>query len=110
MRCVEDMQNSVMFYDYLIDFSISFFENYLILSLLEMFFEKKKNLTIPLAFLLTMFSSYVNTHIYPPIYASFLLLFFLFIYTFINLEGSLLYKFLVPIFIYANLFILNVST
>lgn len=91
------------------DFFICFIENYLIISLLNLFFVQKKEQTFIYASLLTVLSSLVMAYIYPPIYASFALLFFLYIYTYFNLQGSRQLKIVIPLLVFMNLFLVNIS-
>lgn len=91
------------------DFFICFIENYLIISLLNLFFVQKKEQTFIYASLLTVLSSLVMAYIYPPIYASFALLIFLYIYTYFNLQGSRQLKIVIPLLVFMNLFLVNIS-
>lgn len=93
-----------------IDFILSFIENYIVISLLELFFEKRKHIKFITALIFTLFSNFININAYPAIYSSLFLLLFLYIYTYFNLTGNSQKKIIAPLLVYINLFIINGTT
>lgn len=102
------MPNTIIIISYLLDLFISFIENYLVLSLIEIFLSKKRNITIIYSIILTIISTIINNIFYPPLFSSFMLLILLYFYTFLNLNGSFKIKILIPLLSFSNLFIINV--
>ncbi len=101
------MVNISAFISIIFDISITLIENYLVISILELFFIKKRNFTIAFSLFLSFISTLLNTVIYPPIYASGVLLICLYVYAFLFLDGNKKLKVLLPTILFGNLFIIN---
>lgn len=104
------MENILVVFSFLFDFFITYIENYLIIRTLELFFLKKHNFTLLCSILFTVISTIINSIFYPPIFCFILLLLLLYIYVFLFLEGDCKLKAIIPILIFANIFIINTST
>lgn len=105
------MENFILEYGIYFDYLLALIENILLIKFIDLFFEKKRNISVLLAFLLTLFS--VCLHLIVPtsyhIYISFLLILLLVVYCRINLYGTWI-KELITIFgVYVNLFIIDIS-
>ncbi len=101
------MVNISAFISMIFDISVTIIENYLVISILELFFIKKRNFTIAFSLFLSFISTLLNTVIYPPIYASGVLLICLYVYAFLFLDGNKKLKVLLPTILFGNLFIIN---
>lgn len=103
------MPNTVLILKIFLDILISFIENYLLLSLLGIFFIEQNKLKPIIAMFFTIVSTAVNYYFYPPILSSLSLLCLIYGYTFIFLKGKLKSKIIIPLLVFANLFIINIT-
>lgn len=104
------MENFILEYGIYIDFIPTLIENILLIKFIDLFFEKKRNISILIAFLITLFSSILHQIVSTPyhIYISFLLIILLIIYCRINLYGTWQKEIITIFGVYVNLFIIDI--
>lgn len=104
------MENFILEYGVCFDLLLAFIENILLIKFIDLFFEKKRNISVLLACLLTLISIFLH-YIVPTayhVYISFFMIILLIIYCRVNLYGTWL-KEMVTIFgVYVNLFVIDI--
>lgn len=93
----------------LLDFLITFIESLLIIKIIDLFFKKKRSISIATAFVISIMS-YIFLYIIKDVnIVSFLIIFLTFIYAFLNLKGLNGKKIIIIIFVYTSLMLINMS-
>lgn len=103
------MLNIVIDFSTLIDFLISFVENYVIILMLRIYLPPKKENNLIVTLIITIISTLINNYFKPPIFCFIFLLILLYIYVFLYLDGNTKEKIVIPFIVFCNVFLIDVS-